>query len=64
MCKKLAVEGYLIVVPYAGDGYVISKNRPPKAYMNATEARRWGEFIWFNEFAGKRIKISIEELEG
>ena len=59
--EKLVVKGYLVVVPRAGDGHVISKTRSPKTHMNA-EAGKWGDFLRFNEFAGKKVGITVEVL--
>ncbi len=73
--EKVQVEGYIYTIPYAGDGYIIVRDkienfesmRPYERLQAKIEKLKDENTLTIDEllraFEGKKVKITIEVLE-
>ncbi len=73
--EKIQVEGYVYTIPYAGDGYIIAKEKienfenmkPFERLQAKIEKMKDENTLTIDEllrmFEGKKIRITIEVIE-
>lgn len=68
MVEKREMEGYLHCVPYAGDGWILAKQKYSKPLLYSTEVDEEDYFErnvekLFRGLEGKKIRIVVEVVE-
>jgi len=64
--KRMEVKGYLWLIPYAGDGYILSPRKPKEGSDPFEEDMREDVVrldVLLGEYEGKLIRVVIEELK-